>query len=215
MTKINSLPNGLFIVLEGLDGSGKTTIATQLTQRLTNEGHKVLLTREPGGSEAGIAIRTVVNAATSTLTPMAEFLLFAADRAQHVSEVLLPALARNEVIICDRFTDSSLAYQGAGKGVPTDFINQIHRTILGSLKPTITIYLDVPPTLTHERAATRKLELTQFEKEGLPFFTRIRDAFLKLYQGREDVCIIDASQPVETVFEAAYTCIIDQIKKAS
>ncbi|MEK7765918.1 MAG: dTMP kinase, partial [bacterium] len=135
---------GHFITTEGIEGCGKTTQARLLATRLRREGHTVLLTAEPGGTKLGRSIRAALLTAGRRVHPLAEWLLFEADRAQHVRETIEPALRRGAVVICDRYSDSTRAYQGYGRGLGLSFVDRVDRIATGGLRPDLTLLLDLP-----------------------------------------------------------------------
>jgi len=197
---------GLLITLEGGEGSGKSTLARALAEQLHERGCSVLLTREPGGTSRGGMIQAIfeVNEGAS-LTPLAELLLFEADRAQHVSEEIVPALAENEIVVCDRFTDSSLAYQGFGRGLDLDFIRMLNEATTGGLKPDLTLLLDIPPEAGLARANVQR---DATGREHLDFHARVRDGFLQLAKDEPDRFVVfDATSPLEAVTQAALNAI--------
>jgi dTMP kinase len=170
---------GFFLTLEGPEGSGKSTQARRLETRLTSSGFRATVTREPGGTQLGEAVRRILLHDTSPV-PAADALLFSAARAQLVAEVIEPALVRGEVVICDRFTDSTLAYQGYGAGQPLDDLRDLARFATGGLIPDMTVLIDLPI----EDGLGRKVggpEITRFEIDAdLGFHRRVRDGFLAL-----------------------------------
>ena len=171
--------NGLLITLEGGEGSGKTTQASALAKQLEGRGHSVCLTREPGGTALGLAVVRLLRESEGglALTPLAELMLFEADRAQHVSEAIRPALAAGKIVVCDRFTDSSLAYQGYGRGLDLDLIRTVNDEATGGLRPDLTLLLDVPPEIGLSREGAQ-LDVTG--RESLEFHERVREGFLAL-----------------------------------
>ncbi len=177
----------MFITLEGGEGSGKTTQIVDLAQRLTERGRKCLLTREPGGTALGKKIRSVLLAPESAgMTPEAELLLYMADRAEHVHAVIRPALAAGQVVLCDRFFDATVVYQGFARGVGPERILRLHEVVFDGLKPDLTLVLDLPPEVGLARArrqlATggRTVAESRFEEEALGFHQRVRDGYLAL-----------------------------------
>ena len=167
-------------MLEGGEGSGKSTQCSRLAEALRARGHEVVLTREPGGTAVGRAVRTLLlDPASAGLDPRAEALLYAADRAQHVAEVVRPALERGAVVVSDRYVDSSLAYQGAGRALDAGQVAALSRWATGSLVPGLTVVLDVDPTTGLARAG-RVDAPDRLEGEPLAFHQRVRSGFLAL-----------------------------------
>jgi dTMP kinase len=192
---------GRFITLEGIEGAGKSTIAAHLADWLRSRGIAVCLTREPGGTPLGERIREVVlRSPGASIPPLSETLLMFAARAAHVQEVIRPAQARGEWIVCDRFTDATRAYQGAGRGVDRQLIEQLAASVHGGLSPDLTLLLDIPVSVGLARARTRSGAADRFEAETAAFFERIRAAYLEL-AGSEParLRIIDAGRPLTDV----------------
>ena len=208
----NVAARGKFITFEGLDGSGKSTQLEKLARSLRHHGHFVTVTREPGGTAAGERIREVLlHSATSGLSPFTEMALMFASRAQHVHEIILPALAEGRIVLCDRFTDSTEAYQGGGRKLGTKPVLQLHETLCGNLQPDLTILLDNDVAFSVERARRRNLKRkagrsekerdeNRFEQENRAFFGRVRHAYLAIaHREPQRVHIVDArGTPGET-----------------
>ena len=185
---------GKFITFEGLDGSGKSTQVEKLARSLRTHGHSVVITREPGGTSTGEKIRDVLlHSATSGLSPLTEMALMFASRAQHIHEVILPALAEGRIVLCDRFTDSTEAYQGGGRKLGTNAVLQLHEILCGNLQPDLTVLLDNEVAFTVERARRRnrqnksgrsekssERDENRFEQENRAFFGRVRHAYLAI-----------------------------------
>jgi len=181
---------GKFITFEGLDGSGKSTQIEKLARSLRAHGLSVTITREPGGTAAGEKIREVLlHSATSGLSPLTEMALMFASRAQHIHEVILPALAEGRIVLCDRFTDSTEAYQGGGRKLGTKPVLEMHEILCGNLQPDLTILLDHEVAFSVERARRRnrkhkgghsERDENRFEQENRAFFGRVRQAYLAI-----------------------------------
>ena len=181
---------GKFITFEGLDGTGKSTQLKKLAKALRARGVAVVVTREPGGTLTGEKIRDVIlHSATIGLSPYAEMALMFASRAQHIHEVLAPALSQGKVVICDRFTDSTEAYQGGGRKLGSKPVLELHRLLCGGLQPDLTVLLDNDLTASVERARRRNQEHSakkshkdenRFEQESRAFFGRVRNAYLAI-----------------------------------
>lgn len=189
-----------FITLEGPDGSGKTSQAAMLAQFLSEAGHDVLLSREPGGTPIGDQIRQVLmNLQNTAMDPRAEFLLFSASRAQLVAEVIQPHLAAGGVVVCDRFYDSSLAYQGYGQGLEIETLRAITRFATGGLTPDLTLLLDLPP---EEGLKRRKKggSWNRLDAYEVAFHERVRRGYLTLAEAEPDRWVVfDASQKPEAL----------------
>jgi dTMP kinase len=197
----------MFITFEGIEGSGKTTQIELLVPVLQGDGYDCIFTREPGATEIGSKIRAILLDAThSSMLPLTELLLYEADRAQHVHEVIKPALEANKVVVSDRFFDATTVYQGFGRGYNLDLIQQIHRMILGALKPDLTLILDLPVHEGLERAWQRinsrsgELPEDRFEKEAVAFHERVRQGYLTLASNEpERFRLINASRDEQAI----------------
>lgn len=184
---------GMFITVEGVDGAGKTTPLAWLTERLRARGRTVTLTREPGGTPLGETLREIVLHQNMDLET--ETLLMFAARREHIAQVILPALARGEVLISDRFTDATYAYQGGGRGVDLDKIEQLEHWVQHDLQPQLTLLFDVPLEVAQERLARGRNALDKFEQESFEFFTRTRNAYLARAAAHpQRFAIIDSSR---------------------
>lgn len=172
---------GVFIAFEGLDGSGKTTIAERLVLELQAAGKRAILSREPGGTAIGEQIRMVVLAqASSSILPATEMLLFAAARAQHVGEVIKPALADGSIVVTDRFSDSSLAYQWGARGLEKQAVELAQELATGGLEPDLKILLDLPVDAALKRRLANSHDVNRLDRESVQFHTRVRDAYHSL-----------------------------------
>lgn len=190
------MERGAFITLEGPEGAGKTTQARLLGERLRATGWPVVLTREPGGDPLSEAIRSLLQNPELVVTPRAELLLFLAARAQHVDRVIRPALERGEIVVCDRFSDSTIAYQGYGAGLPWDAVASLTQFATGGLEPDLTLLLDVDPAIGLQRQG----EWNRMEHRGVEFHHRVRAGFLALARMHpERIRVVDASRTFEEV----------------
>jgi len=197
-----------FITLEGIEGVGKTTALAHIEALFVNTNTPYLLTREPGGTPLAESIRKLLlSPETGNMSPESELLLLFAARAAHIRDVIQPALEQQHWVICDRFTDTSYAYQGAGRGIATDHIAYLENWIQADLRPGLTLVLDAPPKLALSRAKNRSAA-DRFEQESLEFFTRARAAYLaRAEELPQRYQVIDASQPL-TIIQAELTEII-------
>jgi dTMP kinase len=192
----------MFITLEGIEGSGKTTQMHRLRNYLENRGYSCVLTREPGGTALGEKIRAILlDPASTELVPMAELLLYMADRAQHIDSLIKPCLADGKVVLCDRYFDATVVYQGFARGLDTGFICDLHRKIFNDLKPDITFLLDLEPHIGLARAwkqldnGTRSGAESRFEEETISFHDKVRAGYLELARRQpKRIRVIDGSQ---------------------
>jgi dTMP kinase len=204
---------GRFITLEGGEGTGKSTQARRLADRLRGDGREVVLTREPGGSPGAEAIRALlVTGGADRWSPLSEALLMYAARRDHIERTVAPALARGAWVISDRFADSTRAYQGAGGGVAPGFIEALEREVVGEAWPHLTLILDLPVEIGLARAAGRAGAETRFEGKGEAFHRRLRDAFLAIAQAEPARCaVIDASGEPDAVEAAIWRTVAERL----
>nr|WP_286089115.1 dTMP kinase [Pseudomonas sp. MWU13-3659] len=193
----------MFITLEGPEGAGKSTNREYLAARLREQGVDVVMTREPGGTPLAERIRELLLAPSEeTMAVDTELLLMFAARAQHLAQVIRPALARGAVVLCDRFTDATYAYQGGGRGLPVERIAILESFVQGELRPDLTLVFDLPVEVGLARAAARG-RLDRFEQEGQAFFEAVRQAYLqRAGQQPQRYSLLDAAQPLEAVQRA-------------
>jgi len=190
---------GLFITFEGVEGSGKTTVTNAIADKLRQKGLTVLVTVEPGDTPMGSHIRHLLGTVDERIA-WTEAFLFLADRAEHVAKVIKPALERGEIILCDRFTDSTIAYQGFGLGLPLEWLMQLNTIVTNGLAPDLTLLLDIDPEVGLKRSRRE----TVFERRSLDFHQRVRWGYLWLAkQEPHRIKVIDASQPLESVLDQA------------
>ena len=200
----------MFITFEGIEGTGKSTQIALLKQHLETQGRKVAVTCEPGGSRIGAELRRVLlSLENRDLTPQAELFLYLADRAQHVAQVVRPALESGAIVLCDRFADSTVAYQGFGRGMDTRLLHQLNAVAVAGLWPGLTILLDLDPAIGLKRAVARNLSEGKtnaegrFEAESLAFHGRVRQGFLDLAANApERIRVVDASGTPEAIAHA-------------
>ena len=215
---------GKFITFEGLDGCGKSTQLERLASALRAEGLPVVVTREPGGTATGEKIRhLLLDTSTSALAPLSELALMFASRAQHIKEVILPALSEGRIVLCDRFTDSTEAYQGGGRKLGSEPVLALHRILCGDLQPDLTILMDSDVAASVERARRRNRARTsetadenRFEQENRAFFGRVRNAYLAI-AAREPqrVAVVDARGTPEATHEHVMTVVKRKLKLAA
>ena len=203
----------LFIVFEGIDGSGTSTQCNALQRRIEQQfGYNVVTTREPGGTPIAERIRLLVlDPELSVMTPLSELLLYAASRAQHVRELIEPALRSGKPVICDRFTASTVAYQGYGRGLSLELIDQLNEIAVGGCRPDLTIFLDLPVEQAQSRCAQRGTERDRLEMVVTPLQEQVRAAYLEIAQNNADVSlIIDAAPTVHDVTDTIIAAMIDR-----
>ena len=199
------MPRGRFITFEGLDGTGKSTQLEKLASVLRRRGVEVITTREPGGTEIGERVRAIIlDSRTRELSARAELALMFASRAQHVEELIKPALERGNWVLCDRFTDSSEAYQGGGRQLGSDTILRMHRVVCGDFWPDLTILMDSDVEKSVTRARRRNtsssgVDENRFETEDRQFFDRVHDAFLAIARREQRVAKVDARRAISVV----------------
>src|SRR5215471_18179174 len=203
------LSRGKFITFEGLDGVGKSTQLKNLARWLRDRGTDVIITPEPGGTALGHKLRSVLlSSRTSGLSPLAELALMFADRAQHIDELIVPALHRGQWVLCDRFTDSSVAYQGGGRELGSAIVWQLHKILCRDLQPDLTILMLSDPAASINRARRRnvqqsrrsKADENRFEQENRAFYKRVLDTYLAIAEREpQRVVKVDAKEPVGKV----------------
>lgn len=200
MTKdaAGGVPRGVFITFEGGDGSGKSTQAAMLVERLTRAGHTVLRTREPGGTEVGLEIRELVLHHNGDIVPRAEALLYAADRAHHIATVVRPALEAGTIVVQDRYLDSSVAYQGVGRELDAAEIRELSLWATENLLPDLTVLLDIDEADARKRLDSANKRFDRLEAEASDFHARVRTAFLALAEvERERFLVVDGAASAE------------------
>ena len=191
------MAKGLFITFEGGDGCGKTTQIKLIDEYLRNKGYKTLLTREPGSKGLGVKLREILLNYDGEVSPTCESFLFLADRAQHVDCIIKPALEEGTIVLCDRHTDSTVAYQGYGRGLDLEQIYKLNNIATNGLKPDLTVVLDVDVETSQARVGKEK---DRMESAGIEFFERVRKGFLEIAkQEPSRVKVIDSTQSIEDI----------------
>ncbi|MGN1295447.1 MAG: dTMP kinase [Bacilli bacterium] len=206
----------LFITFEGPEGSGKSSVIKEITTRLQNEGYKVVLTREPGGTEISEQIRNVILDSKNTMMDArTEALLYAASRRQHLVEKIWPSIKEGKIVICDRYLDSSLAYQGYARGLGIEEILNVNSYATEGTFPDLTLLLDLDPQIGLDRIASNKgREVNRLDKEKLSFHQAVRKGYLQLSERYSDrYQVIDASAPLDKVIEDTYNAIKKKLGK--
>jgi dTMP kinase len=206
------LTKGILITIEGIDGSGKSTLAQSLARRLEQLFH-VILTKEPGASKLGKHLRELVQTETIPLNPQAEFLLFAADRAQHFTEVIIPGLSKQSIIISDRLADSSIVYQGYGRGLDMHIIASVNAWTMQGIKPDLTFYVKIDPEIALQRLQSRNSTLSPFEKDRTEFTQKLVKGFDTIFKDRDNVVWLDGNDSADKLTLHAYNAVITWIQK--
>ncbi len=194
-----------FITVEGIEGCGKSTLVAGLAERLRARDQETIVTREPGGTPAGDAIREIFLKPGLEIAPLTEALLLNASRAQHVVDLIDPALRRGALVLCDRFVDSTLAYQGYGRGIDLAFLRELCDVATGGLVPDLTFVLDLPVPISRERTAARDGGAgDRMEREDPGFYERVRRGFLDLAERSPRYRVFDATKPPQELIAQAY-----------
>ena len=198
-----------FVTLEGIEGSGKSTLQAKLAKALEETGKEVVITREPGATALGQNIRKILlDPKNREINSLTELLLFSADRAQHISEIIWPALQRDAIVICDRFYHSTIAYQGYGRDLPLNLLEHLNSITTGGLEPNLVLLLDLDPEIGLKRVTSPN----RFEEQSLEFHRKVRNGFLELAKHTPDnFHLIDASLSEDEVFTQALATIKEKM----
>ncbi len=188
---------GLFITFEGADGCGKSTQMEKITQYLLSKDLELMVTKDPGGTDLGKKLREILLGYKGKIYENCELFLYLADRAQHIDEKIIPALKQGKIVLCDRYIDSTLAYQGYGRGLDKDKILELNNIVSHGLIPDLTLYFDVDTEIAMQRIGNDKDRL---ESEGIEFYKKVREGFLDLAKKQKRIKIIDSAQDIESVF---------------
>ncbi len=207
------MARGRFITFEGGEGAGKSTQVKRLAARLQDQGLEVVTTREPGGSPGAESIRDIVlKGAADRWSPVTETLLMYAARRDHIERVIQPALTRGAWVVCDRFSDSTRAYQGAAGGTDPGLISALETYVLEGVRPDLTLVFDLDPDVGLERAHARAGAEMRFESKGMAFHQRLRDGFRAIAEAEPDRCaVIDAAAPMDAVEVAVWTAVAERL----
>lgn len=205
------LNRGILVVVEGIDGSGKSTLANNLTTQLICDGWPCIKTFQPGSTPLGKDLRLILHDKNIAKTSQAEYLLFAADRSQNIQDIVIPALNNKQLVIADRMGDSSIVYQGYGRGLDISIIKAINAWTMQGINPDITIYVRVSHEVALHRLKMRNLPLTSIEQEPDSFFSLLVDGFDTIMQDKENVIIVDGNNDQDTVTKNVYKALISWI----
>ena len=199
----------MFITFEGTEGSGKTTQINHLANKLSEAGCSFQNTREPGGSNVGNQIREILlDPVNERLSATSELLLYAASRAQHVREVIVPALKNGKIVISDRFSDATVAYQGYGRNLDLVLINHLNQIATDGLAPDLTFLLNLPVEIGLQRASISRVKLDRIERESLEFHKRVQNGYLAIAKEETNrIKIIDATQPIDVIFNEIWSIL--------
>ncbi len=205
---------GLFVSFEGIEGCGKTTQAMLLAKWLKSRGHQVIVTREPGGTPLAEKIRKVLlDSRNHQMSPLTELLLLQASRAQHLAQVIIPALKAGQIVVCDRFADSSTAYQGYGRGMDLEMVKQLNQIAVDGCWPSLTLVFDLPVEQGFARASKRKRALDRMEKQEKAFHQKVRRGFLAIAKAEPDrVKVLDGSFPPDVIQAAVRQLVLGRLK---
>jgi dTMP kinase len=204
---MQQLKRGILIAIEGVDGCGKSTLARNTYTACTAKGLPTILTKEPGSSNLGTQLREILQKQDTPLEPKAEYLLFAADRAEHFTKLIIPALRNKQLIISDRMSDSSIVYQGYGRGLDIPMIEQINAWTMQGIKPDLVIFVAIDPHTAWQRIRARNEALTRFEQEGITFIQRLAQGFDTLFKHRNDVITLDGTDTPDILTQKATNAI--------
>lgn len=205
------MQKGLFITFEGADGSGKTTQLNNIKTFLEEKGYDVVITREPGALEIGQKIRNILLHHDGVIADRCEMFLFLADRAQHVETFIKPAIEMGKIVLCDRHTDSTIAYQGYGRGQDIELLKKLNSIAVNGIVPDLTLLFDVSTETAQQRVGNEK---DRMESAGIEFHKKVRNGYLELQKEYPDrIKLINANNSIETVFADAKNIIIDLLKK--
>lgn len=209
-----SLKNeGLLITLEGIDGCGKSLLSKNLKQKLIEENIPVILTKQPGGTSLGIKLRKILEEENSNICNISEYLLFAADRAQHINEIIKPELQKGKIVISDRMADSSLAYQGYGRDIDIQKIKDINNWAMQNITPDLILYIEIDIKTAQQRIFKRNETLTSFEKEKSNFWEKVIDGYEKIFKNKSNIIRLNGKLTPEELTKKAITQIFEKMNQ--
>ena len=203
---------GLLIALEGIDGAGKSLLGKNLYNAFIEKNINIILTKQPGGTILGKKLRTILHEEKELVSDLSEFLLFAADRAQHFEQIVIPALKQDKIIISDRLSDSSLAYQGYGRNLDKEKIKIVNKWAMQNIEPDLIFYIEIDTKTAHERIFKRNIELTSFEKEKSEFWEKTIDGYNQIFKNKKNVYYLDGKKTPEEIKKEALKIIFKNIK---
>lgn len=203
---------GFFITIEGIEGSGKSTLTEGIIEFLKTKGFNVVYSREPGGTKVGESVRNILLADSNEMDPMTEVFLFLAARRENVKKNILPALRDGKVVVCDRYTDSTIAYQGYGRGLPIKLLRRLNKLATYGIKPDLTLVIDIDPEKGLKRIGEK--ELDRIERENIDFHRRVRDGYRKIARisGRR-VKLLDGELPKEELLKKAISLVENRLSE--
>ncbi len=202
---------GLLVSLEGIDGSGKSLLAQNIFKKLTEQNIPVVLTKQPGGTNLGLKLRQILHEEKDNVCDLAEYFLFAADRAQHIKDIIIPALNSGKIIISDRMADSSLAYQGYGRNLNIENIKSVNNWAMQNIEPDLILYIKIDIKTAQDRIFKRNESLTSFEKEKTEFWEKVIVGYEKIFKDRKNVITLDGTLSPEKLTTLAITEIINKL----
>lgn len=205
----------MFITFEGLDASGKSTQAERTAKRLIESGEKVVFIREPGGTALGERIRAILLDVNNSIEPIAEMFLFSAARSQLVREVIRPALSKGEIVVCDRFVDSTTTYQGYGRGIPPESIHAINRIAIEDVVPDLTFFIDISLDEIEQRQRSAGEKTDRMEQAGREFFDRVRNGYIELSRSEKRLQIIRGERSPDQIFDEIWSIIQIELHRSS
>lgn len=205
----------MFITFEGLDASGKSTQAELTAERFRESGENVIVIREPGGTELGEKVRSILLDVNSTIEPAAEVFLFSAARAQLVREVIRPALTRGEIVICDRYVDSTTSYQGYGRDISLESIHAVNRLAIEDVIPDLTFFIDISIDEIERRQRAAGIHTDRMERAGRDFFERSRKGYYELSRSEKRLKIISGERSPENIFSEIWSVIQEELHRSS